>query len=154
MTEIAHTGIPQRRGLKIGKRASKLITRVVVITILGLGAIAVMVPFIWMVSTSLKGEAEVLTFPPEWIPSPAYWDNYVKAVTVIPFATYLKNTLRITFVRLIGTVLSSALVAYSFARLRAPGLNMLFLVVLSTMMLPGPISAAERSTSFCCASSL
>jgi ABC-type glycerol-3-phosphate transport system permease component len=126
--------------MRIGKTARKRLGQVAVILILSAGAVAVMIPFFWMLSTSLKGEADILTFPPDWIPRPAYWDNYVKAVTVIPFFNYLKNTLTVTVVRLVGTVLTSALVAYGFARLRAPGLDTLFLIVLSTMMLPGQVT--------------
>lgn len=141
--EIAEVALPRiaaRLRWRMGKKAREHLEKGVVMLILAVGAVAVMIPFFWMVSTSLKGRQDVLTFPPEWIPRPPYWDNYIKGVTMIPFAQYTKNTLIITTLRLIGTVATSSLVAYSFARLRAPGLGFLFLIVLSTMMLPSQVT--------------
>lgn len=100
------------------------------------GAIVVCAPFVWMISTSLKANADVFVFPPQWIPNPAEWNNYPTALTTIPYSSYLWNTIQITFLCLVGTLASNSLVAYAFARLRAPGRDVIFLLVLATMMLP------------------
>jgi multiple sugar transport system permease protein/sn-glycerol 3-phosphate transport system permease protein len=100
------------------------------------GAIVIMVPFFWMISTSLKKQWDVYLFPPVWIPNPPQWQNYVQALTVYPFYLYFLNTLRITALACLGTTLSSSLAAYGFSRLRAPGRDTIFLLLLGTMMLP------------------
>ena len=104
--------------------------------VLVLGAILVFVPFAWTISTSLKTETQTLKSPPEWIPNPVQWQNYPDALTARPFARYYKNTFIITILSVIGQVISSAIVAYGFARFRFPGRNFLFIIVLTTLMIP------------------
>ncbi len=103
-----------------------------------LAAIAVLslLPLVYMVSTSLKANGKEYEFPIRWIPDPVAWENYPKAFTSVSTLVFLKNTLVITAVSLLGEVLSSSLVAYGFARLRFPGRNFLFALMLSTLMLP------------------
>lgn len=101
-----------------------------------LGALAFLVPFLWAVSTSLKPSHQIFADPPIWIPSPVLYSNYADALTELPFVRYFANTSIITFGALIGEVLSSTLVAYGFARMRFPGRDVLFLILLGTMMLP------------------
>lgn len=98
------------------------------------------IPFIWMVSTSLKPIEQVFTFPPEWIPKPFEWENYLKAVDYIPFWKYLVNTTVITVLSTLGVVLSCPLVAYSFAKLKWRGRNVLFAATLAVMMIPGQVT--------------
>ena len=95
-----------------------------------------MVPFLWTVSSSLKPVDEIHLFPPSWLPSRPQWVNYVQVFDFAPFARWLLNTVIITVSSLIGTILSSSIVAYSFARFRYPGRDVFFLITLSTMMLP------------------
>ena len=123
-----------------GKRAGEIMGKAIVMTILSIGLIAVLIPFLWTISTSLKTEAEILAWPPTWIPNEVVLTNYEKALTTIDFLGLLRNTLVITAFRLIGMVTSSSIVAYGFARLRAPGRDILFLLVLATMMLPGQVT--------------
>ncbi|MEH7480331.1 carbohydrate ABC transporter permease [Neobacillus drentensis] len=99
-----------------------------------------MIPFIWMVSTSLKPLTQVFTFPPEWIPKPVKWSNYIDAMSYIPFFTYLKNTVIITILSTVGAVVSCPLVAYSFAKLKWPGRNILFIITIGVMMIPGQVT--------------
>ncbi|WP_045516025.1 carbohydrate ABC transporter permease [Neobacillus niacini] len=99
-----------------------------------------MIPFIWMVSTSLKPLTQVFTFPPEWIPKPVKWSNYIDAMNYIPFFTYLKNTIIITVLSTVGAVLSCPIVAYSFAKLTWPGRNILFIITIGVMMIPGQVT--------------
>ncbi|MCF6410191.1 carbohydrate ABC transporter permease [Pseudalkalibacillus salsuginis] len=98
------------------------------------------VPFIWMVSTSLKPLTQVFSFPPEWIPKPFQWSNYLDAMEYIPFFTYLDNTMVITLLSTFGVVLSCPLVAYSFAKLEWKGRNVLFFITIAVMMIPGQVT--------------
>jgi multiple sugar transport system permease protein len=93
-----------------------------------------------MISSSLKPEYQVLEFPPRWIPDPVRWSNYPEALNYVPFDRYALNTLVISTLTVVGHVLSCTLVAYGFARLRAPGKDALFIVLLATMMLPYPVT--------------
>lgn len=99
-------------------------------------AIVFALPFVWMVSTSLKYDHQLFTIPPQWIPRPATFSHYLEAVTVVPFMTYFKNTLIICLANVIGTLVSSSLIAYGFSKIRWKGRDVLFVVMLSTMMLP------------------
>lgn len=97
-------------------------------------------PFFWLAVTSLKSDAEVFAMPPVWVPSRLLWSNYARAVAYIPFAMYLKNTLTICVLSVLGSVASCSLVAYSLARIRWPGREAVFFVLLATMMLPGQVT--------------
>ncbi|WP_405155823.1 carbohydrate ABC transporter permease [Paenibacillus sp. FSL K6-0108] len=99
-----------------------------------------MIPFIWLLSTSLKPLTQIFTFPPEWIPHPILWSNYSRAVEYIPFWTYLKNTAIITIASTLGVIISCPLVAYSFAKLEYRGRGILFFVTLAVMMIPGQVT--------------
>jgi ABC-type glycerol-3-phosphate transport system permease component len=103
-------------------------------------AILFLLPFFWMISSSLKPNYQVLEFPPRWLPSPIQWQNYPEALTYVPFGRYFVNTAFISFMNIVGHVLSCTIVAYGFARLRAPGRDALFLLLLATMMLPYPVT--------------
>ena len=93
-------------------------------------------PIYWMVATSLKTTPEVFQIPPVWWPVDPLWNNYPDALNVFPFVTYAINTLRIAAPVAIGTTISSALVAYGFSRLRWPGRDIVFYLVLATLMIP------------------
>jgi multiple sugar transport system permease protein len=93
-------------------------------------------PFFWLVSTSLKELDQIFRLPPIWIPDPIRWQNYPEALTYFPFLLQLSNTLTITLSAVALTLVSCSLVAFSFSRLRWPGRNILFFLMLSTMMLP------------------
>ena len=99
-----------------------------------------MVPFGWMISTALKPIQQIFVFPPSWIPSPVMFENFWLGWTHVPMTRYLLNTMYITAVAIVGVVSSSSLVAYGFARLRAPGKEVLFLLLLSTLMLPQQVT--------------
>jgi len=95
-----------------------------------------MIPLAWLISTSLKGRGLEFVFPPQWIPDPIVWRNYWEALTILPFHLFLRNTLFITIAATTGSLLSASMVAFGFARIRFPGRDFLFAVLLSTMMLP------------------
>ncbi len=102
--------------------------------------IIILMPFIWTLSSSLKPYGAGITFPPEFIPRQFEWQNYVRVVQTIPFFTYLKNSVTVTGFAMFGEILSASMVAYAFARLRFPGRNILFMIVLATMMIPYPVT--------------
>jgi multiple sugar transport system permease protein len=97
-------------------------------------------PFYWLVTTSLKSDTEVFAMPPVWFPKTLLWGNFTKSVNYAPFGLYLRNTLEICLLSVVGSVLSSSLVAYSFSRIRWPGRDALFVVLLASMMLPGQVT--------------
>lgn len=97
-------------------------------------------PFVWMVSTSLKTNQEVFMYPPVLIPDKLQWKNYVEAFTSIPYLDYIINTIKVTFLAVLGNVLTAPLVGYAFAKLEWPGRDKVFLLVLATMMLPFQIT--------------
>ena len=93
-------------------------------------------PFVWLVSTSFKTPENVFKFPPQWIPVPFEWQNYLEVFVRIPFLLYLRNTVIIAVVPVIGQIFSSSMVAYSFSKIPWEGSRYLFGIVLATMMLP------------------
>jgi multiple sugar transport system permease protein len=107
-----------------------------------------LIPLLWMISSSLKQQGEVFAVPPIWIPNPPQWGNYPEALRRAPLLTWLGNTATITVLTIIGNVLSSSLVAFGFARLRFPGKNALFILLLSTMMLPDIVLLIPRFIMF------
>jgi multiple sugar transport system permease protein len=121
-------------------RVAHLLWRALILLLVAAGSIVFIMPFLWMVSTSLKSTDEVLRWPPVWIPNIIHLENYVEPWRRLPFDTYYKNTVTVVAFNLVGTLLSSSIVAYGFARLRFRGRNWLFLVLLSTMMLPSQVT--------------
>lgn len=109
-------------------------------TVLIAGAVVMLIPFLWMVSTSLKQEEDIFALPVRWLPTAIRWANYSEAVTLYPFGRYVLNTMIITAPAMIGTLLSNALVGYGFARKNFAGKRLLFIVMLSTMMIPGQVT--------------
>jgi len=103
-------------------------------------AIVLILPFLWIISTSLKGSESIFAVPPQWIPKDLHWDNYAKVFSKMPFFIYLKNSVFISVLTISGTLLSSSLVAYAFACLKWPGRDRLFVFVLGTMMLPAQVT--------------
>lgn len=93
-------------------------------------------PWFWMLSTSLKNPEELAVYPIIWIPDPIRWDNYLEAFRRAEFPSYLWNTMVVAFPSVLGAIISNALVAYGFARIRWPGRDLLFSLVLATLILP------------------
>ena len=103
-------------------------------------ALLFLIPFVWMISSSLKSNYQIFEVPPRLMPNPPQWDNYRNALTTLPFGRYMVNTAIISAITIVGHLLSCTLIAYAFARLRAPGKDALFVVMLATMMLPYPVT--------------
>jgi multiple sugar transport system permease protein len=120
-----------------GRPWDSIIVRIIIYGLLLAGVAIVMIPFLWMISTSLKDASELFVFPPQWVPDPIRWNNYPEAWNALPFNRFLANTLFMTILAMFAEIVSAAIVAYGFARFRFPGRNVLFIILLSTMMLPG-----------------
>lgn len=192
-----------------GMQFQNLLGKALALVLLTVGAVVVLVPLVWMVSTSLKSQSTSTEFPPKWIPMDAkkmvvdgrdrfvysipvdgevremvllnkrgpigifanpdnleeqyelevqsgervytvnlHWENYPAAMTEVPFGTYVWNSLMYVGFTTIGTVLSCTLVAYGFARFRAKGLSVLFLVLLATIMLPPQVTLIPQFVLF------
>src|SRR5258708_17567074 len=97
-------------------------------------------PFIWAIFTSLKTTQELYVFPPKLFPNSPQWNNYLEIWQRAPFGQFFLNSTIVAILSVTGQVLSTSLVAYGFARFRFPGRNVLFLIVLSTLMLPSQVT--------------
>ncbi len=125
-------------------RAQKVLTHALLLVL----SLPALLPLVWMVSTSLKPDtqiyatsgAEGVVSLRNLIPSPIQWSNYPAALNTVPFLQYLRNTLTLCLVTMIGAVCSSAVVAYGFARLQFRGKGVLFTLMISTMALPGQVT--------------
>ncbi len=106
--------------------------------------ISFLVPTLWMISSSLKVSTEVFAHPIVWIPKDPHWINYVKIFDVLPFGRFAWNTIVVTGLAVLGTIVSSITVGYSFARLRWPGRTFFFSLMIGTMMLPEVITLIPR----------
>ena len=130
----------QAATLRSSNRLVRGTIRVLTYVIVSLGAILMIVPFLWMISTAFKESSAAFDYPPSWIPSPVSLENFREVWTIVPFGRYLFNSLFVALCITIGEVLTSALAAYAFARLRFPGRDSLFLMYLATMMIPGQVT--------------
>ncbi len=110
--------------------------------------LAMMGPFIWLISGSVKDKAEVFTWPPTLIPTAFHWENYYQAMTMLPFHLYFRNTIIVTVMGVLGCIVTSSMVGFGFARLRFPGRDFLFVLLLSTMMLPWIVTMIPRFIMF------
>jgi multiple sugar transport system permease protein len=117
-------------------RLLRYVGRTAAFLIVFTSAVAFVFPVYWMVITSLKSVPEVFHLPPVWWPADLRWDNYPDALSAFPFVLYATNTLRIALPVVVGTTLSSALVAYGFSRLQWRGREVVFYLVLATLMIP------------------
>jgi multiple sugar transport system permease protein len=103
-------------------------------------SVVFLIPLYWLVSSSVKVDAQLHQWPPAWIPNPLTFDHYQQGLSSIPFFRMLGNTLLIAALSVIGTVVSCSLVAYSLAMMRWKGRDLLFYTLLATMMLPGQVT--------------
>ncbi|GAC1445153.1 MAG: carbohydrate ABC transporter permease [Chloroflexota bacterium] len=137
---------------------TELLQKAGTLAALSLGAILFVAPVIWMLVSALKPTQTVFDgswLPPMttsgWpipIPHPQYFSNFSDAMTQVPFSTYFKNTMIVTILSVIGSILSSSLVAYSFARLKWPGRDFMFGIVLMTLLLPGIVTLIPQYVLF------
>lgn len=123
---------PARRRINGGRIALYILVTIV--------ALVMVIPFVWMVATSLKGPDEILSATPTFMPKAWRWQNYLDAFSMVPFARFYWNTIFVTVCRTIGQLVIASLAAFAFARLNFPGRNLLFVLVLAVMMMPGQVT--------------
>jgi len=149
--------LPERRPLGIpGEGAARRRTggalhvakRGGVYALLVIGGLLYTVPFLWMLSTSLTEPGSVVKLPPQWIPHPIVWGNYVRAWTVLPFGDFTRNSIVYAVTALAGQLISCSLAAFGFSRLRFPGRSFWFGVLLATLMLPSQVTLIPQFIMF------
>jgi multiple sugar transport system permease protein len=169
MSEIV---LKNSNGFWASKKRSEKITNIFVTVLLVLGGVSMMLPMVWMLSTSFKSLNDIFAVPPIWIPNPLHFENYPNAWNLVDaqtgramfsddswdffgltiqgvnFTTYLANTLFISILACVGATLSSALVAFAFARLRFPGREFLWYICLATMMVPAQVTMIPQFVFF------
>ncbi|HZG83891.1 carbohydrate ABC transporter permease [Paenibacillus sp.] len=129
----SHTTIGRRLG------PGEILVRAVVYLLLIAGGVVMAVPFLWMLSTSLKPDGEVFSYPPQWIPSSIAWENYRIIFEDAHMIRGFVNTLIVVVPTLLVGLFVCALSAYAFAKLRFPGRDKLFLALVGTMVIPGAV---------------
>ncbi len=120
----------------------------VFLTLTGLALVMVGIPIGWMALTAFKEPGQIFAWPPVYWPDPIRWQNFTDVLTQIPFVRFGLNSLFIAVMNIIGHLFSCTLVAFAFARLRFPGRNMLFMLLLATLMIPGQIMLLPRFVVF------
>lgn len=139
-TSIRHARLhrPAREGVR--RQVREVFRHGIWHLVLALGALTMVGPFLWMLSSSLKAEADVFIFPPQWIPAPPRWSNYADLMNTMPFALFTLNSFKIAILVTFGQLLSCSLAAYAFARFKFPGRDILFFILLSALMIPGEVT--------------
>lgn len=144
-TSVAPQKKRGRRKLSVLGWIAEILKYVVLIVL----SISFLLPFYWMASSALKDSSQIYTVPPIWIPNPAHWNNFWDAWTTYNFNHYTFNTVvRYAIPVTIGTVLSSAIVAYGFARIQWPGRDFLFWICMMTMMVPSQVTTVPLFITF------
>ncbi len=131
--------VPRRRRLPFGT--------VVRLVVLSVGTLVVLTPVMWMLLTSLKEATEVFVTPPKWVFTPR-WSNFRDVLTLVPFQKYFLNTATIVALVVLGTLVSCSFTAYGFARLRAPGKKYIFILLMTTIMLPSTVTLVPTYIAF------
>ena len=134
MKQLTKEDMQKRKG------RAELVKKIFLYFLLSVLGFTFLLPFVWMLSTSLKEPGQVFVFPPQWIPNPVVFKNYVDAWNAVPFGRFFINSIIVAVCITTGQVFTSALAAYSFARLKFPGRDKLFMGYLATMMIPGQVT--------------
>ncbi|MCK4473201.1 MAG: carbohydrate ABC transporter permease [Anaerolineae bacterium] len=128
----------------MSKRTFPILKSLLIHTVLLAGTVIVAMPFLWMVTSSFKDKTQIFIFPPQWIPQPFVWQNYVNAWNAIPLGRFYLNSFFVAATVTIGQAIVCSMAAYVFARLQFPGRDVIFLLFLGTMMLPRQITLIPR----------
>lgn len=118
------------------KKTNSLVSRILIYAILILITALMLIPFIWMISASLKMNKDVFSFPIQWIPDNPRWQNYVDIWTKIPLLTFVKNSTKLTIIVTLFQLFTSSFAAYAFAKMEFRGKNLLFLGYIATIAVP------------------
>ncbi len=131
------------------KRTRQIVHAIVVYTLVLPGAIIFIIPLFWMLSTALKPSNQIFVYPPQWVPNPVMWSNFSSGWNdYLNFNQMMINSLTISLHNVVANVISCSLAAYGFARLRAPGKNFFFALVLATMLLPTEVTIIPQYVLF------
>lgn len=131
---IATTSV--RKPTDLVRKTSRRGRRMATYLVCAVVSAVMLLPFVWLLRSSVMEIRQIFAFPPQWIPDPWRWENYSEALTVVPFLRYALNTLTILVPSVLGTLLTSSLAAYGFSRLRWPGRDLVFGLLMTTLMLP------------------
>jgi multiple sugar transport system permease protein len=123
-------------GRHLTRRGRALVQHLILHTVLIVAGLTFLMPLAWIASTSLKTSGQVFIIPVEWIPTRPQWQNFVEIFQILPLSSFIRNTIIVTLLGTLGTIVSSLLVGYSLARLRWNGRNFVFALLVATMMLP------------------
>ena len=130
----------QAIAIKKKKSTGAIVRKVLLYALLIIIGIIMVVPFLWMISTSLKEQYDTVKIPPVWIPNPPRWQNYVDLFTQQPMLQFMLNTIKIVFFVVLGQMFFSSLAAYSFARIKFKGRTVMFFFYIATLMVPGQVT--------------
>jgi multiple sugar transport system permease protein len=128
--------VSERASIWQSRKIRQKITSVISHLILIIGAFIMIVPFIWMLSTSFKAPGNTFVYPPEWIPRPFVWQNYVEMWQALPFSQFFLNSVKISTLSTIGQLLTCSMGAFAFSILKFKGRDLLFLLLIATLMIP------------------
>ncbi|HEX6289503.1 MAG TPA: carbohydrate ABC transporter permease [Herpetosiphonaceae bacterium] len=140
---MASTTVPTRTRVRRGtgeKPGASRVQTIILHIILSIGAFMMVFPFVWMILTSLKDLSQAFIIPPKWIPDPVVWSNYPASLQALPFGRAYFNSFYISFIVVGMTLLTASMAAYAFAKIRFPGHEIVFLLFLATMMVPGQVT--------------
>jgi multiple sugar transport system permease protein len=126
------------------KLTTEITRKAILYLILSAGAVTMLVPFLWMISTSLKASNILFQVPPEWIPKPLMWSNYAETWSRMPFGRLYLNSIFVAVTVTLGRTFTSAMAGYAFARLEFPGRDKLFITYLSVLMIPVVVTMIPR----------
>ncbi len=132
------------RPRSLGISATRTLMHAILYATLTLGAIVAVIPMAWTLSSSLKDSAHIFTLRVQWIPDPVVWRNYVDLFAKLPFPRFISNTMIIVVSNVISAVLMGSLAGFAFARLKAPGKSVAFIILISTMLLPSQVTLIPR----------
>lgn len=127
---LFHIGTWQSQRLQ--RRFTHTLSHLILIS----GAVVMVLPFIWMVSTSFKAPGKTFVYPPEWIPDPFVWENYPEMWTALPFGRFFLNSVKISSLVTIGQLITCSMAAFAFSVLRFRGRDTVFLLLIATLMIP------------------
>ncbi|GIN71576.1 sugar ABC transporter permease [Bacillus sp. J14TS2] len=133
---------------KENQRIQELGLRFIYLIIVIVGAIFTLAPIVWMISTSLKTDGAVMIMPPQWVPSPLRFENYLEALNFMNGGRVYLNTFFISFASILGQIFACTLVGFGFARIKVPGRNFLFILVLTGFMLPPQVTLIPQFIMF------
>jgi multiple sugar transport system permease protein len=122
--------------MTVQSRRTRVVNNSLLHLLLLAGSFFMLMPLAWTLSTSLKSLQQIAVWPPEWIPNPVMWRNYVDVFDVAPVGLWLRNSMVLVIANVVGSVVTCSFVAYGFARIKFPGRDALFILLLSTLMMP------------------